>query len=70
MWCCVAYAINGTAEGNTLTIQLKNNGEEKVLYGIDWNDANARKYGYIEPGATAEIKLQNAAMTGPGQSLP
>lgn len=65
MWCCVAYAINGTAEGNTLTIQLKNNGEEKVLYGIDWNDANARKYGYIEPGATAEIKLQNAAMTGP-----
>lgn len=65
MWCCVAYAINGTAEGNTLTIQLKNNGEEKVLYGIDWNDANARKYGYIEPGATAEIKLQNKAMTGP-----
>ena len=65
MWCCVAYAINGTAEGNTLTIQLKNNGEEKVLYGIDWNSEASRQYGYIEPGATAEIRLQNAAMTGP-----
>ena len=65
MWCCVAYAINGTAEGNTLTIQLKNNGEEKVLYGIDWNSEATRQYGYIEPGATAEIKLQNEAMTGP-----
>lgn len=65
MWCCVAYAINGTAEGNTLTIQLKNNGEEKVLYGIDWNSEATRQYGYIEPGATAEIRLQNAAMTGP-----
>ncbi len=65
MWCCVAYAINGTAEGNTLTIQLKNNGEENVLYGIDWNSEASRQYGYIEPGATAEIRLQNAAMTGP-----
>ena len=65
MWCCVAYAINGTAEGNTLTIQLKNNGEEKVLYGIDWNSEATRQYGYIEPGATAEIELQNEAMTGP-----
>lgn len=65
MWCCVAYAINGTAEGNTLTIQLKNNGEEKVLYGIDWNSEATRQYGYIEPGATAEIRLQNEAMTGP-----
>lgn len=65
MWCCVAYAINGTAEGNTLTIQLKNNGEGKVLYGIDWNSEASRQYGYIEPGATAEIRLQNAAMTGP-----
>lgn len=65
LWCCVAYAINGTAEGNTLTIQLKNNGEEKVLYGIDWNSEATRRYGYIEPGATAEIKLQNEAMTGP-----
>ena len=65
MWCCVAYAINGTAEGNTLTIQLKNNGEGKVLYGIDWNSEATRQYGYIEPGATAEIKLQNEAMTGP-----
>ena len=65
MWCCVAYAIKGTAEGNTLTIQLKNNGEEKVLYGIDWNSEASRQYGYIEPGATAEIRLQNAAMTGP-----
>lgn len=64
MWCCVAYAINGTAEGNTLTIQLKNNGEEKVLYGIDWNSEATRQYGYIEPGATAEIRLQNEAMTG------
>lgn len=65
LWCCVAYAINGTAEGNTLTIQLKNNGEEKVLYGIDWNSEATRQYGYIEPGATAEIELQNEAMTGP-----
>ena len=65
MWCCVAYAINGTAEGNTLTIQLKNNGVEKVLYGIDWNSEATRQYGYIEPGATAEIRLQNEAMTGP-----
>ena len=65
MWCCVAYAINGTAEGNTLTIQLKNNGVGKVLYGIDWNSEATRQYGYIEPGATAEIKLQNEAMTGP-----
>lgn len=65
LWCCVAYAINGTAEGNTLTIRLKNNGEEKVLYGIDWNSEATRQYGYIEPGATAEIKLQNEAMTGP-----
>lgn len=65
LWCCVAYAINGTAEGNTLTIQLKNNGEEKALYGIDWNSEASRQYGYIEPGATAEIRLQNAAMTGP-----
>ena len=64
MWCCVAYAINGTADGNTLTIQLKNNGEEKVLYGIDWNSEATRQYGYIEPGATAEIRLQNEAMTG------
>ena len=63
-WCCVAYAINGTAEGNMLTIQLKNNGEEKVLYGIDWNSVASRQYGYIEPGATAEIRLQNEAMTG------
>ena len=63
-WCCVAYAINGTAEGNMLTIQLKNNGEEKVLYGIDWNSEATRQYGYIEPGATAEIRLQNEAMTG------
>ena len=65
MWCCVAYAINGTAEGNTLTIQLKNNGVGKVLYGIDWNSEATRQYGYIEPGATAEIELQNEAMTGP-----
>ena len=65
MWCCVAYAINGTAEGNTLTIQLKNNGVGKVLYGIDWNSEATRQYGYIEPGATAEIRLQNEAMTGP-----
>ena len=65
LWCCVAYAINGTAEGNTLTIRLKNNGEEKVLYGIDWNSEATRQYGYIEPGATAEIRLQNEAMTGP-----
>ena len=65
MWCCVAYAINGTADGNTLTIQLKNNGEGKVLYGIDWNSEATRQYGYIEPGATAEIRLQNEAMTGP-----
>ena len=64
MWCCVAYAINGTAEGNTLTIQLKNNGEEKVLYGIDWNSVASRQYGYIEPRVTAEIRLQNEAMTG------
>ena len=65
LWCCVAYAINGTAEGNTLTIQLKNNGVGKVLYGIDWNSEATRQYGYIEPGATAEIELQNEAMTGP-----
>lgn len=65
MWSCVAYAINGTAEGNTLTIQLKNNGVGKVLYGIDWNSEATRQYGYIEPGATAEIRLQNEAMTGP-----
>lgn len=62
-WTCLAWGIDA-AEGNTATIELRNNGTEKVLYGIDWNDEPARKYGFIEPGETIEVKVQNAAKTG------
>ena len=62
-WACLAWGIDA-ADGNTAAIELCNNGTEKVLYGIDWNDANARKYGYIEPGDTVVVKVQNAAKTG------
>ena len=62
-WTCLAWGIDA-AEGNTATIELRNNGTEKVLYGIDWNDEPARKYGFIEPGDTIEVKVQNAAKTG------
>ena len=62
-WTCLVWGIDA-AEGNTATIELRNNGTEKVLYGIDWNDEPARKYGFIEPGDTIEVKVQNAAKTG------
>lgn len=63
-WCCVAYGID-SSRGNTVTITLRNNGTEQVLYGIDWNDQASRQYAYLASGGTANIKLQNASGTGP-----
>ncbi len=63
-WCCVAYGIEAS-RGNTLTITLRNNGEAQALYGIDWNSEATRQYGYLAPGESREIRLQNASGTGP-----
>ena len=64
-WTCIAY---DTADANGRTaaiITIRNNGTEKVLYGIDWNDQNARVYGFLEAGETKEVRVENASASGP-----
>ncbi len=64
-WTCIAY---DTADANGKTaaiITIRNNGTEKVLYGIDWNDQNARVYGFLEAGEAKEVRVENASASGP-----
>ncbi|PWM51036.1 MAG: hypothetical protein DBX60_07855 [Bacillota bacterium] len=63
-WTCIAY---DTADANGKTaavLTIRNNGTEKVLYGIDWNDQNARVYGFLEAGETKEVRVENASASG------
>ena len=64
-WTCIAYD-TADANGKTAAIlTIRNNGTEKVLYGIDWNDQNARVYGFLEAGETKEVRVENASASGP-----
>ena len=40
-------------------LTLRNNGEEKVLYGAELGAEETRKYGWIEPGQTVTVELNN-----------
>lgn len=63
-WTCIAYD-TADANGKTAAIlTIRNNGTEKVLYGIDWNDQNARVYGFLEAGETKEVRVENASASG------
>lgn len=61
LWSCIVYPVTDAARRNTVTLELRNNGEEDVLYGIDLSDEAHRQYGYIPAGETVEVVLQNAA---------
>ena len=61
LWSCIVYPVSDAQRKNTVTITLRNNGEEDILYGIDLSDEANRQYGYLAPGETKELKLQNAA---------
>ena len=68
-WTCIAYD-TADANGKTAAIlTIRNNGTEKVLYGIDWNDQNARVYGFLEAGETKEVRVENASAAAPSTSL-
>lgn len=58
-WTCVSYAVSNEMRQNTAIVTLRNNGTEKVLYGINLDDPNARVYGYLEAGETKEVKVQS-----------
>ena len=53
-----------TAEERTdiVKITLRNNGENKVLYGIDLSDQPNRQYGWLETGETETVTLTNTAV--------
>ena len=55
-----------TAEERTdiVKITLRNNGENKVLYGIDLSDQPNRQYGWLETGETETVTLTNTAVYG------
>lgn len=55
-----------TAEERTdiVKITLRNNGENKVLYGIDLSDESNRQYGWLKAGETETVTLTNTAVYG------
>ena len=62
-WSCLAY--DASSGGKTVAVlTLRNNGSEKVLYGIDWNSEANRQYGFLEAGETKEVRLENASASG------
>ena len=63
-WSCLSYDASATDGNNVAVLTIRNNGEEKVLYGIDWNNEAGRQYGFLEAGETKEVRLTNAAASG------
>lgn len=45
--------------GNTVSLTLRNNGTQRVLYGAELGSETSRKYGWIEAGETVTVKLTN-----------
>ncbi len=64
-WTCIAYDTADANGKSAAILTIRNNGTEKVLYGIDWNDQNARVYGFLEAGETKEVRVENASASGP-----
>ena len=59
LWANLYYEVSEEECYQNVTVTLRNNGTIKVLYGIDLGDVTKRAYGWIEPGATAEIVLSS-----------
>ena len=56
-WSCLAYDKDEADGYLYAVVTLRNDGAVRVLYGIDWNDQNARVYGFIEPGDTVSVEV-------------
>ena len=59
-WTCIAYGVTDEIRRPVVFLTLRNNGEKKMLYGIDLDNADARVYGYLEPGEIKQLRLESA----------
>ena len=56
-WSCIAYDAPEADNYLYAVVTLRNDGAVRVLYGIDWNDQNARVYGFLEAGDTVSVEV-------------
>ena len=54
---CIAYDAPEADNYLYAVVTLRNDGAVRVLYGIDWNDQNARVYGFLEAGETVSVEV-------------